>query len=76
MHYFDGRRVNVGDKVELWLGRYGIVVCSIDDEGFTADYSEANWAYLKVGVLIEMDNGELMHYPESDSDLVFISGLM
>lgn len=72
MNYSDGRKINIGDKVELWLNRYGSVVCSIDDGAFTGDYPEEDWAYLEVGVLVKMDNGELMHYSVEDGDLKYI----
>jgi hypothetical protein len=72
MNYLDGGKVQVGDQVELWSGKFGRVVCSIDDEIYTSDYPEQDWAYMKKGIMVKMDNGELMHYSEEDPDLKFI----
>jgi hypothetical protein len=72
MNYLDGRKVKVGDKVELWQNRYGDVVCSMDDGVYTMDYPEEDWAYLRSGILVKMDNGELMYYSVEDYDLKFV----
>jgi len=72
MNYSDGRKIKVGDKVELWLNRYGSVVCSIDDGIYTLNYPEEDWAYLKSGILVKMDNDELMHYSVEDYDLRYV----
>ena len=68
MKYSDGSKIKIGDRVKLWDGRYGTVVCSIDTNEFTSDFPKENWDYLKSGILIEMDRGELFHYPELDED--------
>ena len=72
MNYSDGKKVQVGDEVELWSGKFGRVVCSIDDGVYTSDYSEEDWAYLKAGVMVKMDNGELMHYSMEEPGLKLI----
>lgn len=69
MQYADGRKINVGDRVELWSGSYGLVVCSVDDKIYTNEYPEVDWGFLASGVLVKMDNGELMHYSEKDFHL-------
>jgi len=74
MQYNDGRPVTVGDRVRLWENQYGVVVCSIDDAVYTADYPETAWAYLASGVLIRTDNGSLFHYTEADEDFELIQG--
>jgi hypothetical protein len=71
MNYSDGRIIKVGDRVELWPDKYGVVVCSIDDEIYTAEFSKSDWSYLKVGIMVKMDDGELMHYSELNFDLKF-----
>ena len=73
MNYGDGRPVAVGDRVRLWEGQFGVVVCSIDAGEYTADYPEGNWAYLKSGVLIRTDKGSLFHYTEPDEDLELVN---
>jgi hypothetical protein len=43
MKYANGQHVAVGDRVELWRDRQGIVVCSIDTGEFTVDYPKSEW---------------------------------
>lgn len=69
MNYSDGRIIKVGDRIELWPNKYGVVVCSMDDGIYAEEFSKSDWEYLKVGIMIKMDDGELIHYPELDSDL-------
>jgi hypothetical protein len=73
MKYTDGRPIAVGDRVKLWEGQYGTVVCSIDTGEFTPQYARKDWDYLERGVLIESDNLELFHYTEHDEDFEFVS---
>ena len=68
-----GRPVRLKDRVKLWNGGYGTVVCSIDTREFTSEYPEAEWAYLKSGVMIEADSGELFHYTEPDEDFELVT---
>ena len=72
MKYSDGRAIAVGDRVRLWDDQYGVVVCSIDTGEFNTDYPKNTWAYLKSGILIKTDDGELFHYDKSDEDLEFV----
>ncbi len=69
MKYLDGQEVKVGDKVQLWNGCYGIVVCSMDTNEYTAAYPKEEWGYLKSGVMIKTDKAGLIHYIEADEDL-------
>lgn len=69
MNYSDGKKVNVGDRVELWEKKFGYVVCSMDDGIYTDEFPESDWIYLKTGVIVKMDDGQLMHYSELDYDL-------
>jgi len=50
------------------------VVCSIDAGEFTSEYLETDWAYLKAGVLIRTDAGDLFHYTEPHEDFELIAG--
>lgn len=65
MKYFDGREVKVGDKVQLWTGCYGIVVCSIDTDEYSTAYPKEVWGYLKSGVLIKADKAELFYHDKA-----------
>lgn len=72
MKYPDGRAVTVGDRVRLWHDQPGTVVCSIDTGEFTEEYPKAQWEYLKSGILVKTDTGELFHYEEPDEDFEWI----
>jgi hypothetical protein len=67
MNYPDGQLVRLGDKVKLWEGCEGIVVCSIDTNEFSDNYPASQWEYLKVGVLIDSSQAGLIHYLEPES---------
>ncbi len=72
MKYRNGREVRVGDRVQLWKNHRGTVVCSIDSGKYSKDYPEAEWDYLKHGVLIQMDTGAIFHYQKADEDFELI----
>jgi len=72
MKYADGKEVKLGDKVKLWDGCYGVVVCSMDTDEYSEEFSKENWAYLKSGILISSDNAGLIHYMEPNEDLELI----
>ena len=69
MRYPDGQIVRLGDKVRLWAGADGVVVCSLDTQEYSAEYPEAEWGYLKSGVLIRSDAAGLIHYPQPEPTL-------
>jgi hypothetical protein len=73
MKYADGQSVALGDRVKLWDNLCGTVVCSIDTGEFTKEYTEAEWAYLKSGVIVKADSGEVFHYAEPDEDFELLS---
>ena len=72
MKYQDGRRVRVGDRVSLWHHQTGVVVCSIDTGEFSREFPKEHWAYLKSGIVVKSDSGELFHYDQPDEDLELI----
>ena len=69
----NGRDVKLGDRVKLWQGHCGRVVCIFDDGSFGSEYPKSEWGHLKTGVLIELNSGELFHYQESDEDFEIVS---
>ena len=71
MKYSDGRNVNVGDRVEISNRGSGVVVCSFDDDSYSASFIKNEWAHLGCGVLIKLENDDLIHYQESDCDLLY-----
>jgi hypothetical protein len=61
MRYASGERVQLGDSAEVGAGLRGTVVCVIDGGQFTAEYSEADWSYLRCGALIQTDEAGMVH---------------
>jgi hypothetical protein len=72
MKYADGQDVRLGDRVRLGDDRDGIVVCSIDTQEYSAECSEADWSYLKKGIVVSFPSYGLIHYAESEPDLELI----
>lgn len=72
MNYITGEKIMVGDKVRIAEECYGKVVCSIDDNEYSEEYPEAEWSYLKTGVLVYTEEMGIVHYPDSDENLLFI----
>jgi hypothetical protein len=72
MNYPSGEKVVIGDRVRLWRGCEGTVVCSIDDGQYTPAFPKSEWEYLKRGVLIESGQAGLIHYiqPEDSFELI------
>lgn len=73
MNYVDGQKIRVGDKVKLWEGCSGVVVCSMDDDEFAPEYPREEWSYLKTGVMIDSDQAGLIHYPRLADKLQLIA---
>jgi hypothetical protein len=72
MKYPDGNEVRLGDKVRLWAGAEGVVVCSLDTLEFSDEYPEKEWGYLQKGVLIATPEAGLIHYLEPDATMELI----
>jgi len=73
MKYSDGSDVKLGDKVKLGQDENGVVVCSIDDHGYSEDFPESQWSYLKEGVMINFPMWGLIHYAEPEEDLKLLA---
>ena len=73
MKYIDGQDVRLGDRVALGKDEGGVVVCSIDTGEYSSDHTEAQWGYLKKGVMIEFPLYGLIHYEEPEEDLRLIA---
>jgi hypothetical protein len=71
-NYYGGAKVMVGDRVRLWKGELGRVVCSLDQREFSDEYPEKDWGNLRSGVLIAADSGDVFHYEEADEDFELI----
>jgi hypothetical protein len=72
MKYFDGQPLNLNDRVQLWKNKFGIVVFIIAEGLYSDEYLKVDWEFLGKGLLIKMDDGQLIHYPEIDEDLTLI----
>lgn len=72
MKYDSGRDVLLGDRVKFGGGECGTVVCVFDTNQFSKDFPKKEWEYLKSGVLIKADSGEIFHYTEHDEDFEFL----
>jgi len=73
MRYPDGQEVRLGDRVKLGQDDGGIVVASIDTGEYSSEHPEAQWGYLKKGVMIDFPQYGLIHYEEPEPDLQFIA---
>ncbi len=72
MKYSDGQDVRLGDRVKLGQDDGGIVMASIDTNEYTSEHSEAQWSYLKKGVMLKFPKYGLIHYEEPEPDLQLI----
>jgi hypothetical protein len=70
MNYQNGEQIRLGDRVSLWEGVEGKVVCSIDTEEYSTEYPREEWSYLKRGILVESSQAGLIHYPKSEPSLL------
>lgn len=70
MNYSSGEEILIGDEVIADTSD-GVVVCVIETQQFSDDYAEG-WAYLEKGCLVENEAMGLVHYPESNEDLILI----
>lgn len=73
MKYFDGQNIKLDDRVQLWVDKFGIVVCIIKDGFYNGAFPQTDWGFLQKGLLIRMDDGQLIHYPEIDEDLTLVT---
>lgn len=72
MKYLDGQIARLGDKVRLWAGCNGTIVCSIDTDEYSEQYTKEHWGHLGKGVLVLSDAAGLVHLIEPDEDLKFL----
>lgn len=72
MKYVDEQDAKLGDKVMLWDGCFGVIVCSIDTCEYTPNFPKDEWAYLSSGVIIKTEKSGLIHYIKADEDLKLV----
>lgn len=73
MNYPDGMPLKVGDIVGLGEDRNGVVVCSIDDDVYTDEFTREDWDHLGRGVMIAFPMWGLIHYEEPEPDLELLA---
>jgi hypothetical protein len=66
-YYSSGEPILLADQV---LDGYsdGVVVCMIAPGGYSATYTEAEWGYLKKGVLIHFPQCGLVYYEDPQEE--------
>jgi hypothetical protein len=69
MNFSDGTQVKVGDKVRFLNNVTGVVVCSIDTDEYTPEFSKDDWEYLKKGIMIKTEELGLVHFSEGDGQI-------
>ncbi len=72
MNYRTGDSVALGDKVRL-DGGDGVVVCIIEDSGYSDAYPQSDWGYLQSGALIEFPTRGLVHVVTFDEDITLVA---
>jgi len=50
-----------------------MIVCSIDDGVYSAEFTRENWGFKERGVVIRADDGQIFYYDEPDEDLEFLA---
>ena len=73
MFYPDGQLAKIGDSIRLGLDAECIVVCDIDGGEYEGEYSEAQWGYLRKGVMIFSPMYGLIHMESPEEDVELIS---
>jgi hypothetical protein len=69
MRYPNGQEARLGDRVALWPGNEGTVVCSIDTEEYSDAYLREEWSHLARGILIFSEQVGLIHYIEPEVEM-------
>lgn len=74
--YPSGQDVRLGDRVRLRVADgtevSGRVVFVIETQSYDDAYPAEQWAYLGTGVMVEFDDGLLVHYPSDLDELVLL----
>ena len=73
MHYADGQPARLGDHVKLGDDCGGVVVCSLDTSEYAVDFPEAQWSYLKTGILVKFLKFGVIHYETPEPGLELLS---
>ena len=63
--YKDGTEIHVGHHV-FYHGQAGVIVFVADHDEYTTEYPREEWAYIKTGFMILLDNGARLHLDSPD----------
>lgn len=73
MRYSNGKKVELGDKIDLGDGVTAIIVGIIDENLYSEEYPKSDWEYLKSGLLMLTRDSTLLHYPKIEDEIKLIS---
>ncbi|WP_124200221.1 hypothetical protein [Pseudomonas aeruginosa] len=73
MRYSNGKKVELGDKIDLGDGDTAIIVGIIDENLYSEEYPKSDWEYLKSGLLILTRDSALLYYPKIEDEIKLIS---
>jgi len=68
MHYRDGKKIRLGDRIKLANGEKGTIVFSIDTNEYSDGFPSIEWEYLKAGVMVKTDAGTLVHLKDPNTN--------
>lgn len=71
MHYCDGTKIQLADRVRLGNSD-GMVVALIGEGLYESKYLLKDWSYLKHGILINFNKYGLIYYENIEQDIIFI----
>jgi len=73
MKYPDGNLTRLGDRVLVWEGNEGTVVCSVDTDEYSDDYPRESFGYLKQGIMVLSEKAGLIHYLQPEDGMRLIA---
>lgn len=69
MKYPDGTLARLGDKILIWEGNEGVVVCSMDTDEYSEEYPKETFGYLKQGIMVLSEKAGLIHYVQPEAGM-------
>ncbi|MBZ9882801.1 hypothetical protein LB535_10585 [Mesorhizobium sp. CA10] len=74
MKYTDGTLAKLGDKILVWEGNEGVVVCSMDTDEYSEEYPKEAFGYLERGIMVLSEKAGLIHYVKPEEGMRLIEG--
>jgi len=72
MKYADGNLARLGDRILVWEGNEGVVVCSLDTGEYSDGYPRESFGYLKEGIMVLSEKAGLIHYVQPEDGMRLI----